>query len=607
MTKTCPACGFVSNSEARFCRMCGALLPRPNEIGDDAVSPSASTVPLSGSRPTTDSLSPHDTGAPNLSPTAAIRRAEFEEFLRSVADPTDAARDDTNADGEHPLVISVRPLDAQLHASDDAPHSLAEAATTSDATTQAAQAADSNASTQLADARAAVATADAPPPAANNAPPQSSNDETTLVRPSAVAVAAKADARSTSPTESSDDDARSTSPAKTNARKAPLSNSTDRATVATERRALRLWAGAAVFAVVAVLVAACIFGAWYVVHRVRASRASATAANAAAPGAPVNGQAKQTADAKLAEADQLLAAGRKDEAVARLREAATLDPANAEPHRRLARLLTAEGARRTAIEELRAVVQLDASDAAGWRDLAAAESAEGLYADAAASYHALFGISSEATRDDHLQLAYADALRLAGRTSEAQSLYKRLATSRVEEIARASRQQLASADATNTNANANKNANGAHVADAATTNATTNTARAVVESSRASAETSHVADANKNSAAPRATPLPASASPKEHYERGLQLWRANRAAALAEFADAAQKGNADASYYLGLNLAEGRDPRAMKRGELIAALTYFQRARRSHYAPDARRYEDNLAKEYDRRRAGGEP
>jgi hypothetical protein len=583
--------------------MCGAMLPRPNEIGGDSVSPSASTVPLSGSRPTTDSLSPHDTGAPNLSPTAAIRRAEFEEFLRSVADPTDAARADSNADGEHPLVISVRPLDAQPHASDDAPHALAEASTTKDDPTQTA---DPNASTQLADVRAAVATSDAPPSASNNAPPQSSNDETTLVRPSGAAVAARTDARSTSPTESSNAAARSTSPAKTDARKAPLSNSTDRA-VATGRRAPRLWAGAAVFAVVAALVAASIFGAWYVVQRVRASRASAAASNANAPSAPTNEQSKQTADTKLAEADQLLAAGRKDEAVARLREAAALDPTNAEPHRRLARLLTDEGARRTAIEELRAVVQLDASDAAAWRDLAAAESAEGLYADAAASYHALFGISSEATRDDHLQLAYADALRLAGRTREAQSLYKRLATSRVEEIARASRQQLASADATNTNANANKNANAAHVADAATTNATTNAARAALESSRANAETSHAADANKNSAAPRATPLPASASPKEHYERGLQLWRANRAAALAEFADAAQSGNADASYYLGLNLAEGRDPRAMKRGELLAALTYFQRARRSRYAPDARRYEDNLAREYDRRRAGGEP
>jgi hypothetical protein len=591
--------------------MCGALLPRPNEIGGEAVSPSASTVPLSGSRPTTDSLSPHDTGEPNLSPTAAIRRAEFEEFLRSVADPTDAARDASNADGEHPLIINVRPLDAQLHASDDAPHTLAEAATTNDATTQAAQAAASNASTQLADARATVTTANAPP-VSSNLPPQVSNDGATSsddarLAPSSVAeIKADAAARSTSPTESSNAAARSTSPAKTDARKAPLSNSTDRAGTATGRRALRLWAGATVFAVVATIVAASIFGAWYVVQRVRASRASATATNANAPSAPTNEQSKQTADAKLAEADQLLAAGRKDEAVARLREAAALDPASAEPHRRLARLLAAEGARRTAIEELRAVVQLDASDAAAWRDLAAAQSAEGLYSDAAASYHTLFGISSDATRDDHLQLAYADALRLAGRTREAQTLYKRLATSRVEEIARASRQQLASTDATNTNANANKNANAAHVADAATTNAT-NAARAIVESSRASAETSHAADANKNSAAPRATPLPASASPKEHYERGLQLWRANRAAALAEFADAAQKGNPDANYYLGLNLAEGRDPRAMKRGELIAALTYFQRARRSHFAPDARRYEDSLAREYDRRRAGGEP
>jgi hypothetical protein len=39
----------------------------------------------------------------------------------------------------------------------------------------------------------------------------------------------------------------------------------------------------------------------------------------------------------------------------------------------------------------------------------------------------------------------------------------------------------------------------------------------------------------------------------------------------------------------------------MKRGELLAALTYFQRARRGRHAGDARRYEEQLLREYDRR------
>ncbi|MFN2597441.1 MAG: tetratricopeptide repeat protein [Pyrinomonadaceae bacterium] len=589
MTKTCPACGFVSNAEARFCRMCGAMLPRAsNDLGEGEVSPSASTVPLSLPRPGTDALSPHDTGAPNRAPTDSIRRAEFEDFLRSVAEDADAAQDDSGAPGERPLTIRVRPLDNGRPATD----------------------ADSDArsSSTLAAERAA-------PPAAPDAPTVSppSADETSA--PLSSPLAASSSNAASSPGVAATPVVSASANAAASANIAPPADAAANAEVAaarpsptarpartTEARALRLWAGAAVFAVVAALVAAGVFGTWYFVKRRREARASSSVASASA-----SADARQAAQAKLAEADQLLASGRTSEAVARLREAAALDPANAEPHRRLARLLVEEGARRTAIEELLAVVRIDASDAAAWRSLAEAQASEGLYADAAESYHALFGVSTDAERDDRLQLAYADALRLAGRATEAQSLYKRLATSHDAEIARASRKQLATAGEAAKNANAN--ANNANAARVAATNSTVNTtatnatpARAGTESSRANAAENSRADAGRASAASRPSPLPASASPGEHYGRGVELWRANRSAALAEFATAAQGGNPDASYYLGLNLAEGRDPRTLKRAELVAALTYFQRARRSHFASDARRYEDSLGREYDRRR-----
>jgi DNA-binding SARP family transcriptional activator len=328
---------------------------------------------------------------------------------------------------------------------------------------------------------------------------------------------------------------------------------------------------------------------------ISATEGAASASNTA----PATEDAKQAEAAKLKEADDLIAAGRADEATARLREAASLDPSDAEPHRRLARLLLEGGARRTAITELQTVTRLAPDDAAAWRDLANAQSAEGDYAAAADSYHALFGLSGEATADDRLQLAYADALRQSGRAREAQSLYKRLANSRVAEVARASRQQLGnlnSNESKNSNPNTNSNAN--ESANAAVANSANNAARP--------AETPRPQESSNAAAQARPSPatLPADASPRDHYERGVQLWHTNRSAALTELGAASQGGNADADYYLGLNLAEGRDPRALRRGELLAALNYFQRARRSRFSGEARRYEDALVKEYDRRRTG---
>jgi tetratricopeptide (TPR) repeat protein len=130
------------------------------------------------------------------------------------------------------------------------------------------------------------------------------------------------------------------------------------------------------------------------------------------------------------------------EATALLREAAALDPANAEPRRRLARLLLAGGARRQGIEELRAVTRLDPADTESWRSLAATQFAEGLYADATETYRAFSEAQPAAFAQDGVQLSYADALRLAGRAAEARPIYRRLSSSSDAEVARASRQHI---------------------------------------------------------------------------------------------------------------------------------------------------------------------
>ncbi|HMF56457.1 MAG TPA: hypothetical protein VK619_08945, partial [Pyrinomonadaceae bacterium] len=87
----------------------------------------------------------------------------------------------------------------------------------------------------------------------------------------------------------------------------------------------------------------------------------------------------------------------------------------------------------------------------------------------------------------------------------------------------------------------------------------------------------------------------------DHYKRGLDLWGQNRQAAIQEFRVAAQS-NPDAYYYLGLNLAEGRDPHVLQRAELVAALQYFQLAQRGAHRAEAAQYAERLGREYDRRR-----
>jgi tetratricopeptide (TPR) repeat protein len=318
---------------------------------------------------------------------------------------------------------------------------------------------------------------------------------------------------------------------------------------------------------------------------------------------------KEQEQAKLDEADALIASGNPADAQARLREAAALDPLNAEPQRRLARLLLASGARREAIEALRVVTRLAPTDAEAWRTLASAQSAEGLYADAVESYRGLGEASPAALARDASQLAYADALRLSGRTSEARVIYRRLAASSDAQVAAASRQQLGQPTPTATNEDAED-------ADAHTAETARETTAARAEETARTTGAPSALPPTPQPATPRVEPAattnnsaPARAStgsPSEQYQRGVGLWATNRAAAVTELRAASERGNSDASYYLGLSIAEGRDPRTLKRAELVAALVHFGRARRGKFRAQSVTYEEQLGRELDRRRNQGQ-
>lgn len=311
-------------------------------------------------------------------------------------------------------------------------------------------------------------------------------------------------------------------------------------------------------------------------------------ANVQPAASPVAADQRQLAEEKVVEAEAMLASGDLNGALNLLREAVRTDPDNARAHRRLGDILLETGARREAIEELRAVTRLEPNDFTAWRALATAQLAEGLPADAAESFKRLVELRADSPEPADL-LGYADALRLAGRAEEAQALYQRLSTAADPAVAASARQHLAefaAADATPTPARDTRPA-----ADANTSNGAQTTTYA--------APTPFVATATPPPT-PVPTPPPAVLSPAERYERGVRLWGSNRSAAVSDFLAAARAGNPDANYYLGLDIVEGKDMGSLKRAEVVAALTYFQRAQSGRNASQARRYAQQLEREYDR-------
>jgi tetratricopeptide (TPR) repeat protein len=593
MTKTCPSCEILAPPEARYCRHCGTQLKRVGALGND-ISPIAATMPLSGEN-TTDEIV-----APLAPPSAANTTSEVthEELHDLLGRGTPA--------GEMHDAQTGPARDGQpAHARGDAATARAASPNANYAGSQPPPLHDNGApsgispddfdpeQTQItinvrpltsrnlpADAASATAAAVTTTTRANNKPQfNSAPQQVTLSPTGALPTAA-------TPPDTTTTNASSPRPA---------------ASRSTESRALRVWFGMGVALLSIVVICGVAFAAfWYGSRSWRNS--PAPPATASGENAPVASDPAQLASAKLLEADALMASGNTSEAQARLREAAALDPSNAEPQRRLARLLLASGARREAIEALRGVTRLAPTDADAWRSLASAQYAEGLYAEALESYRGLGEASPAALARDTVQLAYADALRQSGRTAEARAIYRRLAASPDAEVASASKQQLGQPTPTATPATDPDEAG-------AQTGETTARAEATARPPDASASpttTQPSAPRVESTSATTTPPAPpakaSSGSPSEQYQRGVGLWATNRGAAVAEFRAAAERGNSDASYYLGLSIAEGRDPRALKRAELVAAIVYFGRARRGKFRAQSVAYEEQLGRELDRRR-----
>ena len=594
MTKTCPSCEILAPPDARYCRHCGTQLKRVSMASGDNVSPSASTVPLSGQNTTDEIVAPHP--SPSSSTTTHTSEVTHEE-LDHLLQPRDDARagDIRQAEAARDGV--------RAHARDDGRdiHSAA-----------------NYAENFRADAASHLSPDDFDPEQTqitiNVRPLTSRNLPADAAATSAASAASVATTRANSkPQFNSAPQQVTMSPTgalqaeETETNVPPLSpTSPGPASRSTESRALRVWLGMGVALLSVVVICGVAFAAfWYGSRGWRNSQTPPAPVSETAPAAP---DPKELAQAKLAEADALIASGNTAEAQARLNEAAALDPLNAEPQRRLARLLLASGARREAIEALRVVTRLAPTDAEAWRTLATTQSAEGLYADAVESYRGLGEASPATLARDAVQLAYADALRLSGRASEARVIYRRLAASTDAEVAAASRQQLglpsptpADEDAEDADAHTAETAARESTARAEETARTTEGSTALPTpepSATRNAPPPTTATTTNNNAPAKAS----TGSPSEQYQRGVGLWASNRAAAVAEFRAAAERGNSDASYYLGLGIAEGRDPRALKRAELVAAIVHFGRARRGRFRAQAATYEDQLGRELDRRR-----
>jgi tetratricopeptide (TPR) repeat protein len=600
MTKTCPSCDILAPPDARYCRHCGTQLKRVGAASGENVSPIAATMPLSGQNTTDEIVAPHASPSSANAQTSEVTHEELDDLLqhRSGGDNTrsgevrhaeaeranDGGRTHARADGRDEGRDGLSNANyAETYRADAAPDFSPDDfdPEQTQITINVRPLTSRNLPADAAAAASVATTHASSKPQFNSAPQQvtlsptgslQTADTTTNVSPS--------------------------SPTSPRLAAAPRS---------TESRALRVWLGmgAAILSIV-VIVGVAFAAFWYGTRGWRNSPTPPAPVSETAPAAP---DPKELVQAKLNEADAAIAIGHTEEAEASLRDAAALDLLNPEPQRRLARLLLARGARREGIEALRVVTRLVPTDAEAWRTLATAQSAEGLYADAVESYRGLGEASPAALARDSVQLAYADALRLSGRMSEARVIYRRLAASSDAEVAAASRQQLGlppptPADEETEDADAHTAETAARETAAARAE---ETARTTDGSSAlpATPDPSATRNAPPTTGATTTTTAPAKASPgspSEQYQRGVGLWGTNRAAALAELRAAAERGNSDASYYLGLSIAEGRDPRALKRAELVAAIVYFGRARRGKFRAQAVTYEEHLGRELDRRR-----
>ena len=324
------------------------------------------------------------------------------------------------------------------------------------------------------------------------------------------------------------------------------------AQTATNASARRKWQVLAVALICVALVAVLLA---FILSR----RASSTEAESSSS-APISiSDQKQLVTEKLAEAEAFLASGEFNRAITVLRAAVKLDPASAEAHMRLGNTLERTGARTEAIDEYRAATESDPQDVAAWRALAGAQLAEKRYMDAVESYRRLIEITGEAQVGDETRLAYADALRLAGRTEEARAAYQKISASAPAEVAQAARQRLTELGPI---VNTERPRDGANDERAGQSPAATEVA----------------ATQPQPQPSARATPSPLSTAPPP------------------------AQTEADSYYFRALNIVNGRDPKQLTDGELTAALNYFLRAQSGTHGAEARRNAERLGREYDRRR-----
>lgn len=640
MQTHCPNCGAELFPGARFCRRCGAPVREPGVEDASGVSPMAATVPLreEGKGRETDGLAPGEERT--SASTSRVSREDLERLLRAQKE---ADQSQKRLDPEATAAQFGRDTLADARARGDGEtrddRMRGDGAARDDSTAQdpAATLVASSAVTRpevpVAFGPGEDLTIPVPRPApptesfktpADSAPlqhtPSSPLQHMTRDAPAYVTgdVAAGESTLPSSPSPTSPDgyapaptqDAQTSAAAQgvqasqgaqasTETQGGQVSTATQdvqtsvatqgvAASVAARRRRWPLVVAAC--AALLIFTAAAALLAYRLLRRPQVAQLP-TQGPAATPLAP---DAQQQFDEKLAQAEALLAQGNMDEAVARLREANELDPANVRAHRRLGELLLASGARREAVEEFRAVTRNAPEDFAAWRQLATAQFAEGLYRDAAESYRRLVALVGDAADPADL-LSYADALRLSGRAEEARTIYQRLAAAQPTEVADAARQRLAELareQPTPGQRTGEPQSQPAREGEAA--------------SSATPAEQTTPTPQPTSTPPPTPTPQPArpsASTPAEHYRRGVELWSSNRGAALAEFQAAASAGNADAHYYLGLGYVEGKNLHTLKRAEVVAALQHFQAAQHGgEHAGDARRYAQELEKEFDRLR-----
>ncbi|HUQ33501.1 MAG TPA: tetratricopeptide repeat protein [Pyrinomonadaceae bacterium] len=317
----------------------------------------------------------------------------------------------------------------------------------------------------------------------------------------------------------------------------------------TNVRSRRLWQVAAIALLCVALVAG-------ILAFVLSRRASSTEMEGSTAPISISDQ-KQLVSEKLSEADVLLASGEFNRAITVLRSAVKLDPSNVEARLRLGDALEKTGARTEAIDEYRAATVSSPANVEAWRALASAQFAEKLYAESAESYRRLIEASGEKELDDETRLAFADALRLSGRSEEARNAYRKIDASAHAEVARAAREHLV------------------ELGPAAASSPGTERAREDNQAGR-QANASEVTT-------PSPTPTVAHVTPSPAVITGAQA-------------------DADGYYFKAMNIVNGRDPKKLSDGELTAALNYFLRAQGGAHGLEASRYAERLGREYDRRR-----